>query len=268
VDVQSSARADWRAPTGRWAVRRAALRAIAGAGTSSVRYRTFIVKKTDGETNNSSKCSQARSQRAFVYWVEQVLVALLLGLQHWSGDQLHGNDVNPARGVERTARYRAMQASFRERGLDVASIDAQRNSMWETTSSDGGSGKSLLPPGPLRARSFNAKGSGPRSERFVALTLPKHVARLADQAAEAVLQTLASSSNSGSEMRVYRTPVNEMHATVFFHARQDGSGRAGSDAVWSEESSWWKEQATSTSASIIPQQSVRLRVEALMLAPS
>lgn len=196
-----------------------------------------------------------------------LVLALLLGLRHWSGDLDSNDDANQARGVVRTARYHAMRSGFRERGLDMASVDRQRNLMWETRSSDSGS-TSLLPSGPLRARPFSAQGYGPRAERFAALTLPEHVAVLADLAAGAVLQALARSTNSGSEMRVYRTPVSRMHSTLFFHARQDGSGRVGSEAVWSEESSWWEEQATSASASIIPRQSVRLRVEALMLAPS
>eukprot|EP01044_Picomonas_judraskeda_P006203 COSAG03_NODE_609_length_6710_cov_20.243023_3_plen_216_part_00 len=42
-----------------------------------------------------------------------------------------------------------------------------------------------------------------RSERFVALALPKRVAILADKAAGAVLQALAGSRTSQSEMRVY-----------------------------------------------------------------
>ena len=204
------------------------------------------------------------SRRCGPLLVALLLLWALLGTHRWD---LHPG-VNPARDQERAARYNTMQASFRKRGLDVASIDAQRAAMWETTASSGGGGTDnlLLPPGPPRALPFKATGTGVGAERFVALRLPLHVAKLADEAAGQVLQSLASSR---SEMRAYRTPASAMHSTLFFHARQDGSGRAGSEAVWHEESDWWREQATSaTSSSVIPEQSVRLRVEGLMLAPS
>ena len=136
-----------------------------------------------------------------------LLILLLLGAWELL---LHpgGSGANPARDAERQARYEAMEAGFRERGLDVAGVDASRVALWATTAS-------RLPAGPLKARRF---GPG-RADRFAALALPLAVAVRAEEAAGQVVEAIdralgpGGTDASASGLRVYRTPPEAMHTT-------------------------------------------------------
>ena len=186
-----------------------------------------------------------------------LLLMLLLGLRELLF-HARGSGANPARDAERQGRYEAMGAGFRERGLDVAGMDTSRVALWATA-------ENRLPAGPLKARQFPAG----RADRFAALALPMLVAVRADEAAGQVVEALdralglGAADAAASGLRVYRTPPEAMHTTLFFHARQDGSGRPGGDSIWWEESAWWQSAATNLLGG-----SVELRVDDLVVAPS